>query len=117
MPEYRELRDGSSNGFSELIGERISLDGLRAQGSKPDRILSSYVTGNYFQTLGVEPLLGRLFGPSEGVTPGSDPVMVLSYQYWKQHFSGDPNIVGRQVAVNSHPVTVIVSRPATIEDW
>ena len=111
MPEYRELRDGSSKVFPELIGERVSLDGLSAQGSKPDRILSSYVTGNYFETLGVEPLLGRLFGPSEGVTPGSDPVLVLSYQYWKQHFSGDPNIVGRQVTVNSHPVTIIGVAP------
>jgi len=111
MPEYRELRDGTSKVFSEVIGERISLDGLSAQGSKPDRILTSYVTGNYFQALGVEPLLGRFFRHSEGVTPGSDPVMVLSYQYWKEHFAGDPNIIGRQVAVNSYPVTVIGVAP------
>ncbi len=57
MPEYRELRDRTSNVFSEIIGERIGLDGLSAQGSRPDRILTSYVTGNYFQMLGVEPFL------------------------------------------------------------
>jgi predicted permease len=111
MPEYREVRDGTLNVFSEVIGERVGLDGLSAQGSKPDRVLTSYVTGNYFQMLGVEPLLGRLFRPSEGDTPGSDPVMVLSYQYWKQHFAGDPGIIGRQVALNSHPVTVIGIAP------
>jgi predicted permease len=111
MPEYREVRDGTLNVFSEVIAERIYLDGLSAQGNKPDRVLSSYVTGNYFQMLGVEPFLGRLFRPSEGATPGSDPVMVLSYQYWKEHFAGDPNIIGRQVAVNSYPVTVIGVAP------
>lgn len=112
LPEYRELRDGTSNVFSEVAGERMSLDGLSAQGSKPGRVLASYVTGNYFQTLGVEPFMGRLFRPSEGVTAGSDPVMVLSYQYWKQHFAGDPNIVGQQVAVNSQPVVVIGVAPS-----
>ena len=111
MPEYRELRDGTLNVFSDVIGERIGLDGLSAEGSKPDRVLTSYATGNYFQVLGVEPLLGRLFLPREGVTPGSDPVMVLSYQYWKQHFGGDRKIIGRQVAMNSHPVTIIGVTP------
>ena len=112
MPEYRELREGTSNVFSEVMGERINLDGLSAQGNKPDRVLSSYVTGNYFQMLGVEPFLGRLFRPSEGVTPGADPVMVLSYRYWKEHFGGDPNIIGRQVAVDGYPVTIIGVAPS-----
>jgi predicted permease len=107
LPEYRELRDGARNVFSEVIGERLSLDGVSAQGSTPDRVLTSYVTGNYFQALGVEPLLGRFFRSAEGVTPGADPVMVLSYAYWKQHFAGDPNIIGRQAAVNGRPVTII----------
>ena len=111
MPEYREVRDGTSNVFSAVIAERIYLDGLSAQGSKPDRVLSSYVTGNYFQMLGLEPFLGRLFRSSEGAIPGSDPVMVLSYEYWKEHFAGDPNIIGRQIAVNSYPVTVIGVAP------
>ncbi len=101
------MRDGTRNVFSAIIGERMSLDGLSAQGSKPDRVLSDYVTGDYFQMLGVDPQLGRNFSSSEGITPGVDPVMVLSYAYWKQHFAGDPNIVGRQVALNGHPMTIV----------
>jgi predicted permease len=112
-PEYRELRDGTGNVFSDIFGERLSLDGLSAQGSKPDRVLTSYATGNYFQALGVEPVVGRLFHPAEGVTPGADPVVVLSYAYWKQHFAGDPNIIGRQAAVNGHPVTIIGVAPSS----
>jgi predicted permease len=111
LPEYRELRDGTRNVFSAVIGERLSLTGVSAQGSKPERVLTSYVTGNYFQTLGVDPLLGRLFRPAEGVTPGADAVMVLSYVYWKEHFAGDPNIIGRKATVNGHPMTIIGVTP------
>ena len=73
-------------------------------------MLTSYVTGNYFQALGVEPLLGRLFRP-ERIIPGADPVIVLSYAYWQEHFAGDPNILGRQVAVNGQTVPIIGVTP------
>jgi predicted permease len=107
LAEYRELRDGTRNVFSAVMGDWIGLDGLSVKGSKPDRVFTAYVTGDYFQTLGVEPFLGRLFRPSEGVTPGADPVVVLSYAYWKEHFASDPHIVGKQVAVDRHPMTIV----------
>ena len=81
------------------------------QGSKPDRAFTSYVTGNYFEVLGVEPLMGRFFHAGEGETPGADPLMVLSYPYWPQHFGGDMGIIGRQVMVDNHPVTIIGVAP------
>ena len=81
------------------------------RGSKPDRLLTDYVNGNFFSVLGVQPALGRVFLPSEGETPGADPVMIISYAYWKQHFAGDPNIVGRRVSLNGQPVTVIGVAP------
>jgi macrolide transport system ATP-binding/permease protein len=111
LTEYQELRSQTKDVFSRVIADGYSLDGLSMQGNKPDRVFSDYVTGDYFQTLGVQPLLGRFFRPSEGVTPGADPVMVVGYGYWKQHFAGDPNIVGRQVAMDGHPVTVIGVTP------
>ena len=81
------------------------------EGSKPDRTFTSYVTGNYFEVLGVEPLMGRFFHAGEGETPGADPVMVLSYAYWQQHFGGDMGIIGRQVMVDNHPVTIVGVAP------
>ena len=51
--------------------------------------------------------MGRFFLDSEGETSGADPVVVLSYSYWKHNFNGDSGIVGRQVALNGYPVTVI----------
>jgi len=112
VPEYHDLRDQTKNIFSELTAERVGLDGVSMQGSKPDRAFTDYVTGNYFQTLGVQPFLGRFFLPTEGTTPGADPVIVLSYPYWKHHFAGDLHIIGRQVSLDGHPVTIIGVAPS-----
>ncbi|MFZ0690220.1 MAG: ABC transporter permease [Acidobacteriaceae bacterium] len=107
LPEYQEIGREGKAGFSETVGYEWGLDGLSMEGSKPDRVFTSYVTGNYFEMLGVEPLMGRFFHAGEGETPGADPVMVLSYAYWTQHFGADRNIVGRQVLVDNHPITVV----------
>jgi predicted permease len=106
-PEYRDIQSQTKNVFSGVTGDAYSLDGLSMEGSKPDRVFTDYVTGNYFEVLGVQAALGRVFRATEGETPGADPVVVLSYGYWKRHFAGDPSVVGRQVAINGHPVTVV----------
>ena len=111
VPEYRDLRNQSKNSFSSLALEEYSLDGFSAQGSQPSRVLTDFISGNYFQTLGVQPFLGRFFLESEGETSGADPVVVLGYSYWKHNFNGDPGIVGRQVVLNGYPVTVIGVTP------
>ena len=107
VPEYQAARDQTRNVFQDLIAENYGLDGLSMEGSKPDRAFTDYVTGDFFDVLGVEPHLGRLFHAGEGVTPGADPVMVLSYGYWKQHFASDPDIVGKHVLIDGHPLTVV----------
>jgi len=109
--ETRQLRDATRPVFSSIFGEQIGLDGLSMEGSRPDRALTDYVTGNYFEALGVHPMLGRFFKPSEGLTPGADPYVVLSYAYWKNHFAADPGIVGRKIALDGHPMTVIGVAP------
>jgi predicted permease len=111
LAESQQLKDATKSTFSSIIGAQISLDGLSMEGSRPDRALTEYVTGNYFEALGVHPILGRFFRPSEGVTPGADPYAVLSYAYWKQHFAADPNIVGRKIAIDRYAMTVIGVAP------
>ena len=111
LPEYHDLGNETTNVFASLIAEQIGLDGLSVRGSRPDRVLTDYVTGNYFQTLGVQPLLGRFFQPAEGRTPGANSVMVLSYAYWKRHFAGDPTIIGRHVSVDNQPFTIVGVAP------
>ncbi|HZU21298.1 MAG TPA: ABC transporter permease, partial [Terriglobales bacterium] len=79
---------------------------------KADRLLTSFVTGNYFSVLGIKPLLGRFIVPGEGDTPGADQVIVLSYAYWRTRFNSDPAIVGQKVLVDGKPLTVIGVAPA-----
>ena len=110
IPDYRDLRDQTTNVFSGMFSYLSRFDGLNVNG-KAERIRASYVSGNFFSTLGIKPALGRFILPSEGETPGADPVMVLSYTYWKGRFGADPEIVGTKVSVDGHPVTIVGVAP------
>ena len=110
IADYRDIRAQTTGAFSDMLGFQLSLDGLSMRG-KADRVLTNYVTGNYFSMLGLRPYLGRLIVPSEGQTPGADPVIVLSYAFWKGHFGGDATMIGKQILVNGQPSTVIGVAP------
>ena len=108
-PDYLDLR-GQSTSFSDVIAYRITLAGLTAD-NRGDHCVATRVTGNYFSMLGVQPALGRLILPTEGQTPGADPILVLGYSYWQKRFAGDQNVIGKQVQVNDHPLTIIGVAP------
>ena len=109
--EFKQIRALSSRSFSDVLGHTSGLDGLATQGQQPQRILTSYVTGNFFSALGLKPAAGRLFLASEGEVAGQDPVIVLGYDYWSEKFNSDPSVVGRPVTDNGHPFTVIGVAP------
>ncbi len=110
IADYRDIRAQTSSVFSDMFGFQLSLDGISMKG-RADHVLINYVTGNYFSVLGLKPYLGRLILPSEGQTAGADPVIVLSYAFWKNHFGADPSIIGKQILVNGHPAAVIGVAP------
>ena len=109
--EYKQIRDRSGRSFSDVFAYTVSLDGLASQGQQPDRIFSIYVSGNFFAGLRLKPAAGRLFLPSEGEIPGQDAVIVLGYDYWKQRLNSDPNVIGRPVTLNGHPLTIVGVAP------
>ena len=74
--DYRQ----ETSAFSGMLAYRLGFDALAAE-NRADHIISSYVSGNYFALLGIQPALGRLIEPGEGRTPGADPVVVLGYSY------------------------------------
>jgi hypothetical protein len=80
LPEFKALRAQSARSFSDVVAYTISLDGVSAPGQQPQRILTCYVSGNFFAGLGLTPAAGRLFTPSEGEVLGGDPVIVLGYR-------------------------------------
>jgi predicted permease len=69
-------------------------------------------TANYFDLLGVRPILGRTFLPDEDRHPGGDRVLVIGESYWRRRFGGDPAVVGRVVELNRQPFTIVGVVPA-----
>ena len=109
--EFRQIRSQSTSSFSDVFFATLGLDGIAVQGQQPQRIMTTYVSGNYFSGLGLKPAAGRLFLNSEGEVAGKDPVIVLGYDYWKDRFNSDPNAVGRPVSVDGHPFTIVGVAP------
>ena len=81
---------------------------------QPQPVTGMTVAGNFFQTLGVQPVLGRDFAAEESLKNGR-PVVLLSNPFWKQHFVGDTSIVGRSINLDGTPVTVIGVLPASFD--
>jgi len=73
----------------------------------PKPTAAELVSGTYFSVLGVSPALGRLLTVDDDQVPGASPVVVLSYDFWKNEFESAPDIVGRKVLVNRYPMTVL----------
>jgi predicted permease len=81
-------------------------------GGRAERVEAELVSGTYFNVLGVTTALGRGFTPEEDRVANGAPLVVLSYNYWKQRFGGDPAILGKTLTINKHDMTVIgVAQP------
>lgn len=77
----------------------------------PERLQGELVSGNYFSAVGVDAMLGRTFLPEETRTPGSHPVIVLSYPFWRVRCNADPQILGRTIRLSGSAFTVIGVTP------
>ncbi len=86
---------------------------LSAEGGKlPEKINASWCSGNFFQTLGVQPALGRAFS-AEDDRPGAAATVILTHSFWKRLYSGDPAIVGKTIWLDAKPYAVIGVLPAS----
>src|SRR5579859_2365378 len=108
-PEFEDIRD-QSDSFSDVFAYNVTLVAI-AVDHKADHCIISRVSNNYFSSLGIAPAAGRFILPSEGLTPGADPVIVLGYSYWRRRFAADPGVIGQKVELNDHPFTVIGVAP------
>jgi predicted permease len=100
---YREARSLSGLAALEFEPQTVSLAG--SSGGEPIHL--SAVSGNLFEVLEARPALGRFFVPDEDVVPGANPVVVLSYDFWKRRLEADPAIRGRPLVLNGTPFTVV----------
>ncbi|HUN84554.1 MAG TPA: ABC transporter permease [Terracidiphilus sp.] len=110
-PDYLDLRD-RNHSFESLVSYDISGPvGLNTGSGNPSVVWPYMVSGNYFDSLGIHPYLGRFIHASDEHGKNSVPYVVLSYAYWRTQFNGDRNVVGRAVEINRHRFTVLGVAP------
>lgn len=108
-PDFLDVRSESAS-TAEVFAYHTTLVSIVAD-KRGDHCVIGRVSGNYFSALGIHPALGRLILPTEGQTPNSDPVIVLSYAYWQKRFNRDPSVIGKTVQVDDRPMTVVGISP------
>lgn len=97
--------------FSDLTANEMAPLDLAGSGAQPERYWGGVVASNYFQFLGVQPVIGRGFTSLDDRAYGSAPEVVIGYDLWHSRFHGDPSILGKTIEVNRHPLTVIGVAP------
>jgi predicted permease len=109
--DYRTRQQTFQN-LSLWMDQSLNLTGRE----RPDRLIGSFVSDNFFALLGASPVMGRTFVPGED-RPGAPYVAVLGYTAWKKRFSGDVSILGQQIVLNNEPYTVVGVVPENLEKF
>jgi macrolide transport system ATP-binding/permease protein len=108
-PDYQDLEKNCTlfDGFfvSKITSTTLSI------GDRAERTAGSIVSANYFDVIGVHPILGRGFAATENEGRNAHPVMVISHQFWQQRYKGDPEIVGKTQRLNGIVHTIIGVAP------
>src|SRR5438309_3934074 len=106
---YKDYRD-RNDVFSGLMAYRFAPMSISHE-NRNERVWGYLVSGNYFDTLGVQPFLGRYFIPEEDKTPGSHPVAVITYACWQKRFASAPDVIGQPLRINGQVFTVVGVTP------
>lgn len=108
-PDYLDLKKNCTL-FDEFFVSKITGTSLSI-GDRAERTIGSIVSANYFDAIGVHPILGRGFLPGEDVGSAAHAVAVISYQLWQERFKGDPEIVGKKQRLNGVIHTIVGVAP------
>src|SRR5881392_2669321 len=108
-PDFLDLEKNSTL-FESFIVDKITGTTL-SNGDRAERAVGGMVSANYFDALGVRPILGRGFRPEEGTGRNAHPVAVISYMTWKNRYKGDPDIIGKTQYLNGVQHTIIGVAP------
>ncbi len=103
--DYQDFRDESTT-LEDLAGHTTMFASLDWEG-QAELIAGALATWNYFDVLGVRPLLGRFFLPEEDRTEGTHPVAVLGHRFWERRLAGDPGVLGQTIKLNGTDYTIV----------
>lgn len=107
--DYADLRDGSKT-LSGLLAYHDDYVALTGDG-RPQRIYGALTSANYFEVMGVKPILGRTLLASSANERAGSPEVVLGYDLWQNRFAGDPSIIGQTTQINLHTYTIVGVAP------
>jgi predicted permease len=110
-PDYLDLATRNRTFDSMTIYSIQGAVGFNTGGGNPSAVWPYLVGSNYFDTVAIQPYLGRFFHASDEHGDNSIPWIVLNYDFWKSRFQGDPSAVGRMVQINHHPYTILGVAP------
>lgn len=108
-PDWLDLQRNSTL-VEAFIGEKITGTTLSV-GDRAERASGSMVSANYFDAIGVRPMLGRGFERGEDSGRNAHPVTVISYQMWQDRFHGDPSVIGKTQVLSGLPHTIVGVTP------
>jgi predicted permease len=111
LPNYKDYRDRNTVFTSLGASTNFPLPLDWSGNAQPEQINAFMVTSNYFDVLGVKPIIGRTFAPDEDSKPGGNPLVILSYSLWARRFGSDPAVLGRTMTLNQDTYTVIGIAP------
>ena len=101
----------SYGSFSAKASVRLPAESGRGSNSPAVLVPTSLVSGNYFNVIGAQPLIGRAINAFDDAAPGSGAVVVISYHFWQQQLSADREILGKTISINGMPFAVIGVMP------
>jgi predicted permease len=105
-PDFEDLRRDHGGVFAELAASRINFVQADAEGGV-EMMMSELISGNFFPMLGIEAAIGRTFLPSDDVSRGGHPVVMLGYGTWQKRYDGDPAVIGRSIRLNGREYSII----------
>ncbi|HYL78904.1 MAG TPA: ABC transporter permease [Bryobacteraceae bacterium] len=108
-PDFLDYQKSCSL-FDSFIADRLVATTLSI-GDRAERAPGSVVSANYFDALGVHPILGRGFLPAEDFGRNAHPVTVISHQLWRERYGSDPNVIGHSQMLNGLPHTIVGVAP------
>jgi predicted permease len=109
-PDFKDFERNTTT-IQAFIADRINSAVIGLVDQKAERAPGSLVSANYFDALGVKPVLGRGFEPGEDIGRNAHPVVVISYQLWQRKFASDPRALGSTIRLNGVLHTIVGVAP------